>query len=161
MASAMLSPYIATLSDLKHIRRELEAVDEFLHQAGLRQGGKAVKMPTTSRMLDSLVADSKLNLLKKADREQLTKYVTLLIQKAPVVHITFASEPSASFLNKLVLWLRDNIHPQTVISVGLQPAITAGCVVRTANKQFDFSLRESFEKQGGKLMEVLKAEPVA
>lgn len=164
MANAVLTPLLISPSDLKRTRRELELLDDVLHQAALRQGGKAVKLPTTSRILDELARDSDLNLLKKTDRDRLVKFLQLLMQKAPVVHISFASEPSGAFLSKLIVWLRANIHPQIFMSVGLQPSIAAGCIVRTANRQFDFSLRQSLQNQTAALSASLRADdakPVA
>jgi F0F1-type ATP synthase delta subunit len=150
MASqAVLTPLITSPSDLKRTRRELENLDDFLHESALRQGGKEVKMPSISRTLEDLARDNDLNLLKKTDRDRLMKFLTLLIQKAPVMHMSFASEPSAKFMSKLMAWLRDNIHPQVVVSVGLQPSIAAGCIVRTSNRQFDFSLRKALDNQTG------------
>lgn len=146
-APAMLTPLLTSPSDLKRARREVEALDDFLHQAGLRQGGKAVKLPTVSRVIEELAEASNLNLLKKTDRDRLMKYLTLLITKAPVLHISFASEPSPKAMHQLVQWLRTNYHPQLIVSVGVQPSIAAGCVVRTANRQFDFSLRSALDNQ--------------
>jgi F0F1-type ATP synthase delta subunit len=150
MASASHTPLttlIISPSDLKRARREVETVDDFLHQAGLRQGGKSVKMPQTSRLVEGLVSDSGTNLLQNTDRAQLISYLSDLVDHAPVLHFSFASEPSAAFMVKLIVWLRTNIHPQVLVHLGLQPSIAAGCVVRTANKQFDFSLTQAFEKQ--------------
>ncbi|MDB5182123.1 MAG: hypothetical protein JWP13_886 [Candidatus Saccharibacteria bacterium] len=158
MAKAILTSLITSPSDLRRARRELEALDEFLHQASLRQGGKGAKLPPTSRMLEDLAADSDLNLLKKTDRDRLRKFLTLLIGKAPVIHMSFASEPSSKFLGQLVAWLRENIHPQVVVSVGLQPSIAAGCVVRTANRQFDLSLRQSLDNQTAAFIKNLRGE---
>src|SRR4051812_11785357 len=101
-----LTTLIVSPADLKRARREVEALDDFLHQSGIRTGGKSVKLPALSRVVDELVYESKLNLLKKTDRERLHKYLDLLILKAPVLHMSFASEPSAAFLKKLVTWLR-------------------------------------------------------
>jgi F0F1-type ATP synthase delta subunit len=147
MANPTLTPLIASPSDLRRTRRELEALDEFLRQSSLRQGGKEVKMPTVSRIMEDLATDSDLNLLKKTDRERLMKFITLLIQKAPVVHMTFASEPSAKAMAKLISWMRENLHPQIVVSIGVQPSIAAGCMLRTTNRQFNFTLREALDDQ--------------
>jgi hypothetical protein len=57
---------------------------------------------------------------------------------------------------KLTAWLRTNIHPTLLITVGLQPGIGAGCVVRTANKYFDLSLGKSFVKKRELLMQRLR-----
>lgn len=156
-AAATLTPLISSPGDLKRTRRELEMLDDFLHQAGLRTGGKVVKMPPVSRLLEDLARDSELNLLKKTDRDRLLKFVTLLQQKAPVIHVSLASEPSAAALGKLLLWMRTNIHPQVLVSIGVQPAIAAGCVVRTANREFDFSLRKSLEVQSSLLIKNIRS----
>ncbi|HEX8182559.1 MAG TPA: hypothetical protein VF575_03065 [Candidatus Saccharimonadales bacterium] len=151
-----LTTMIVSPSDLKRARRELEALDDFMHQASLRQGGKALKMPQTSRLIDELASETNVNMLQSADRAKLLKYLTDLITSAPVLHFSFASEPSASFMNKLIIWLRSNIHPQVLVHLGLQPSIAAGCIVRTSNKQFDFSLTQAFERQRELLVSSLR-----
>lgn len=157
MASRIaLTTLIVSPSDLKKARRELEALDESLHQAGLRSGGKPTKMPETSRLIDELASETNANLLQSGHRTQLLKYVSDLITGAPVLHFSFASEPSAAFMTKLIIWLRTNIHPQVLVQLGLQPAIAAGCIVRTANKQFDFSLTQAFENQQGLLIDSIR-----
>jgi hypothetical protein len=156
-----LTTLLVSPSDVKRARREVEAVDDFLHQAGLRQGGKAVKLPQVSRLVDELVSETGANLLHPADRAQLLKYLSSLVEHAPVLHFSFASEPSAAFMSKLVVWLRTNVHPQVLVHLGLQPSIAAGCIVRTANRQFDFSLTQAFNRQQQLLVEELRKDPAA
>lgn len=155
-SSQTLSTVIATVNDLKRTRRELEMLENFLHQAGLRTGGKTVKMPAISRQLDDISRDNELNLLKQADRDRLAKFLDLLIKQAPVLHFMFASEPSSKAMNKLLVWLRANIHPQVVVSIGIQPAIAAGCVMRTTNRQFDFSLRQALDNKSDLLIKSIR-----
>ena len=71
------------------------------------------------------------------------------------MHISFAADPSASFTEKIVAWFRENIHPNILVQIGLQPNIAAGCVVRTANKIFDFSLRENFNQSQQSLIDAI------
>jgi F0F1-type ATP synthase delta subunit len=166
MASAarQLPPQIVSPSDLKRARRELEAVEDYMHQAGLRasalkdNGGSQQKLPQTSRTLEALIDETGLNLLRTGDRQKLIRFVDELSKHAPILHISFASEPSAAFLAKLLGWLRSNVHPQVLVSVGLQPSIAAGCVIRTANHQIDLSLAQAFEAARGQLVDSLRAE---
>lgn len=164
---AQLTTLITSPSDLKRVRRELESVDDFLHQAGLRQNaqrdssGKAIKLPQVSRIVDELSSETDVNLLQASDRTKLIQYVTDMLEKAPVVHISFASEPSASFLVKLTLWLRSNIHPHVLVQIGLQPSIAAGCIVRTSMRQYDFSLTKAFDEHKDDLVKDLKNGPQA
>ena len=116
-----------------------------------------MQLPKTSRLLEELAKLNKLDLLHKADHDRAIEGLKYLVADAPVLHISFSSEPSSAFLAKLMLWLRDNIDPMVLVNVGLQPAIAAGCVVRTTNKQFDLSLGQSFKKHRNLLAEELRA----
>ncbi|MGH7158240.1 MAG: hypothetical protein ACREGD_04210 [Candidatus Saccharimonadales bacterium] len=150
--------------EVRRLSRELEALDEYMRQAGLREaGGKQDTLPRTSRLLDATASENHLNLLQPGDRQQLAKALRAMLDSAPVVHISFASDPSAAFLEKIVGWLRGNIHPIALIRLGLQPSIAAGCVLRTANKSFDFSLRHRFREERALLLQSLEspAVPVA
>ena len=112
-------------------------------------------MPRTSRILEALAANNGLNLLTATHRHHLQQFLEEVSSKAPVIHISFAADPSATFTAKIVAWLRTNIHPYALLQLGLQPTIAAGCVVRTPNKQFDFSLRNRFHEKRAILLEGL------
>jgi F0F1-type ATP synthase delta subunit len=144
-------------SDALHLRREFEALQEYLHQAALRKEDPAnIKLPKTSRLLDEFVALNKLDLMHRADHERALTILSDLTDHAPQLHISFSAEPSSAFLAKLTLWLRQNIDPTVLVNVGIQPSIAAGCVVRTKNRQFDMSLAKSFKKHRDLLAEELR-----
>lgn len=145
--------------EVRRLSRELEALEEYMHQAGLREAGERQDtLPRVSRLLDEISAANNLNLLQSDDRQKLADFLRQIAQTAPTVHISFASDPSAAFTVKIVGWLRQNMHPYTLVRLGLQPSIAAGCVLRTANKSFDFSLRHHFDEQRALLMQALDAE---
>lgn len=129
------------VSELRRLLRELSALENYLTQANLRQPGKSQSLPKASRVLDNLAGQNQLNLLHAEDRQTLLEFLRHIETQAPVLHFSFASDPSSAFMAKLVTWLRRNIHPNALVSLGLQPSIAAGCIVRTKNKSFDFSLR--------------------
>lgn len=142
--------------DVMRVRRELEALQDYLHQAALRKQDPAdIKLPKTSRLLDELAAANRLNLLHRADHEQLMHELELLQDSAPTLHMSFSAEPSGAFLAKLMTWLRQNIAPNILVQVGLQPSIAAGCIVRTPNHQYDLSMAQSFKKHSELLFEKL------
>ena len=62
------------------------------------------------------------------------------------------------FQQKLITWIRQQIHPYTLLQVGLHPSIGAGCIVRTTNKFFDFSLRHRFSDQRMLLISKLRGD---
>jgi F0F1-type ATP synthase delta subunit len=146
-----LPPSIISTVDLGNIARELETVDGFFAQAEARNAGESLTPPKTSRTLENLAKDYNLNLLDEKDRAKLAKFLEDLRTNAPVIHISFAAEPSAAFLKKIIEWFRLNIHPQVLVRVGLQPSMAAGCIVRTPNKYFDFSMRRHFNDHLDKL----------
>ena len=162
-----LTTMIVSPSDLKRARREVESIDDAMHQAGLRSQATgtadttAGKLLPSSRLIDELSSETHLDVAKAAERAQLLKYLTDLVEHAPVLHFSFASEPSAAFMNKLIIWLRTNIHPQVLVHLGLQPSVVAGCVMRTANRQFDFSLNSAFEAQRDLLINSLTEVTIA
>lgn len=141
--------------EVRRLKRELEALDEFMRQAAIREPGKQPALPRVSRLLDALATDNSRNLLQDSDRQELYRFLANVEKTAPTIHISFASDPSSAFIAKLVTWLRGNIHPSILLQTGLQPTIAAGCVVRTTNKSFDLSLRQSLTDQRAKLIEAL------
>jgi F0F1-type ATP synthase delta subunit len=147
---------VVSLIDLSRLQRELEAVNIFLTQAAARATGTAVTLPKTTRNLEKLYQQNNLNLLVAADREHLGQFLQHVRDKAPRVHISFAADPSSAFMQKLVAWFRDTAHPLTILQIGLQPTIAAGCVVRTTNKYFDLSLRKDFDKHRKQLIDMVR-----
>lgn len=130
--------------EIRRLRRELEALEDFINQSEIREPGKQPQLPRTSRLLDALATDNSMQLLQAADRKYMASFLHAVETEAPNLHISFAVDPSSAFMLKIVTWLRANIHPFALLEVGLQPTIAAGCIVRTPNKVFDFSLRERF-----------------
>lgn len=154
----MLPVQISTPVDVGRLLRETQEVNETLLQLKLRQDGKQPALPKISSALDQLVQLNKLNLLQEADRKQLEEFLKMLKDSAPVVHVSFSADPSVSFMEKLIAWLRREIDPLIIVTVGLQPAIGVGCVVRTTNKQYNFSLRENFKKKRDLLRDQLAVQ---
>lgn len=142
LPSSIVSP-----TDVARLNREIEAVDNFFRDAQIRQAGTPNVMPRLSKLMDQLVSNNKLNLLQEADRAKIVSTLGSLYESAPVMHISFSVDPPGPYVQKIVSWLRRNIHPQVLVTVGLQPNIGAGCVVRTTNKLFDLSLREYFSQK--------------
>ena len=154
-APAMTLPTLVFgMVEVRRILRELESLDEFLRGMAIRRETK-FEMPRVSRMLDALASENGRDLLKGAHRTELLQFLHYCIDNAPAVHISFAADPSAAFTAKIVGWLRANIHPLTLLQTGLQPTIAAGCVIRTANKVFDLSLRNQFAAQKHVLTDAL------
>lgn len=131
-------------TDVGRLMQEMELVDNYVRQADLQQKGQTVQLPTCSRMFDELVTINKLDMHKSDDRRQIIQLLEVVRNKAPVLHMSFSTDPSPLFTDRLMTWLRQQIHPFVLLQIGLQPNIGAGCMLRTTNKYYDFSLRQRF-----------------
>lgn len=147
----ILSDMVATPLELGKIQRELFALDEFMSASKPKPASR--NLPFISTALKDIAKASNINLLVSTDRAQLIQQLNFVRRTAPSVQISFASDPSKKALRVLVRWFRENGHPNTLITVGVQPNLAGGCVVRTATKSFDFSLQQLFQANRDKLAE--------
>jgi|JI10StandDraft_1071094.scaffolds.fasta_scaffold05294_5 F0F1-type ATP synthase delta subunit len=141
--------------DIGRLQREVESIDNFF-QAGRLKGDAEVKLPKTSHLLDQLAEANGINLSEEDHRQLIAKYLTAVKTKAPRLHMSFSADPSTQFIEKLMVWLRREISPHVLLTIGLQPSIGAGCVVRTTSKYFDLSLAKNLTKQSNVLIERLR-----
>ncbi len=136
--------------DLGRTIRELEKIDDFLHQEELRETTPAdVK---TTETLKGLIDANQVTLSDTRQRKWLLDSLGEIKLGGKKVHISFAVEPSPDVLQKITVWMRQNIEEYLIVNVGIQPTISVGCVVRTENKVFDMSLRNRFSNSKQLLM---------
>ena len=155
--SALVLPVqILTPGDVARLIRELEDLEQFFEEAKIK-GATTKTVPQASQALTTFVKENQLNMLHESDRAALKKYLNIIKSKAPVVHLSFATDPKPDFLMKLVAWFRTNADPYVLIHVGLQPNIAAGCILRTTNKYFDLSFKQHFLESKAKLAAALGA----
>jgi F0F1-type ATP synthase delta subunit len=150
-----LSTNIVSQVDVARILRELKNLDDFFIAAKTRTAGSPMQLPRLTRLLDQVARENNYNLLEESHRKALYQELDQIIGTAPLLHISFAAEPSTQALEKILIWFRTNIHAQALLQVGLQPTIAAGCVLRTNNKVFDMSLRENLSNQKPFLVQLI------
>jgi hypothetical protein len=146
--------------DVGRLIRELEGIDDAFLQLNLRKSGGLTKLPKTTLLLDQVVSENQLNLLQEADRKLLLGFLNEIHAHSPRIHASFGAAPTEVFLEKLMSWLRREINPWLLLTVGLQPNIGAGCVIRTNNRYFDMSLKQNFIDKRGLLIEKLIPDTV-
>lgn len=137
----ILPTLIFGTTEVRRLARELESYGEAIRQAELSKQESTARM---SRLLQALADENRLDFGRAEDRQTMHAFLKTILTSAPVVHISFATDPSSAVMAKLVGWFRANVDPRVLVQVGLQPNIAAGCVVRTTNKVFDLSLRGHF-----------------
>lgn len=134
---------LVTRSDLRRLIVEIEVIDNELVTESIhdRIGHESDRQVALSGTLSECIELNDVDIRDQAARTGLLAEIRRLKDQAPVVHMTFATAVKQEILSKLVGWLREKIHPQTVIDVGLQPGLIGGVYVRTTNKVFDMSIR--------------------
>lgn len=147
--------------DVRQLRRNLEQLEDTLQQMRLRTNAPVAKLPRASRALEEFAATNRLNLLLPDDRQRAAAFLGNVLAHAPVLHMSFAAEASRAFTTEIILWLRQNIAADVLLSVGLEPTLAAGCMLRTPVRQYDLSLRARFAAQTGLLAEKLHGEVAA
>ena len=131
--------------DANRLRRELINLQDFFVGAAKRKAGTTITPPKTTQLLEELAKTNKLSLLEAEGRTKLLEQIDKIIAEAPKLHISFAVDPPPKAVETILSWLRQNIDPHILIQIGLQPNIGAGCVLRTANREFDLSMRQHLQ----------------
>lgn len=147
---------VASRRDIIRLHREVRVFIDAVEQSVMRHDSP-VKYPGISEQLRATAVENQVDLKDIKSCEKLLKNLDILKDKAPSVHISFPTEPTPDILQKLVNWFREEIDQHIVIQVGMQPTIAAGVILRTPNKQFDFSLRRHLYQNRKKLAEAIES----
>lgn len=127
-------------ADVRRLRRSANDLADYLRQLELKNSDEPLPKPRAG-LLAEFASANKLDLASVVGCQRAATLLTELSELAPIVHISFADEPSTGALQKILGWFRQNVHPFILINVGLQPSVGAGCYLRTTNRYFDLSLR--------------------
>ncbi len=145
--------------DVSRLVAEVERIDSELNAADVRvkTGGDPAQKPILSEQLADFIASNELVVNDGRDRSELIRQLRLLKDKAPAVHMTFAVPADRESLQYIVQWVRESVHPQALLQIGLQPSLVAGVYLRTPNRVHDFSLRAALNGQHDALVKELGA----
>lgn len=158
-ADFVLPPSVVSKIDVSRLVSEIERVDNELTTAAVRAktGTEEVTRPALSDQLTDFMSGNGIAVDDGQGRSELIKQLRLFKDKAPVIHMTFAVTADRESLQQIVQWLRTSVHPQALLSVGLQPALVAGVYMRTPNRVHDFSLRAALDGRHDLLVQELGA----
>ena len=148
----ILPPQLIGQADINRLLRELETLDETLIRDDEKSANAVSKVTS---LLNQTAKSNGYNLSEEYHRQHISEQLMKIRDHAPVLHISYAAEPSPKVTETVLGWLRENVHRYVLLQVGLQPSIAAGCVLRTANKVFDMSLGASLDKQKSYLLQLI------
>lgn len=138
--------------DVARLLREVETVDGDVQAQKVRDPSKAPRLPGLSQGLSDFLDQNDIDIADGQVLLGLKERLRKLKDHAPVIHLTFAGEADPQSLQKLVLWLRREIHPHTLVAVGIQPSLVGGVYVRTPNHIHDFSIRSLLKEQSSQFI---------
>lgn len=145
--------------DVARLVREAERIDNELTAQSVRKkaGARDSSAPVTSDQFTQFLEMNELSFKESKERTLLIKELRHMKDALPVIHMTFAVTADPESLQQIALWLRESVHKQAVIDVGLQPGLVAGVYLRTANHVQDLSLKGKLQGQRGLLVKELEA----
>lgn len=152
-----LPPALIGRSDVSRLLREIEEVDYDLETQTIRTPNQPLTIPAISRALNETLTLNNIEVTNLDERKRMIDALRDAKERAPNVQITFAVDPEPSVISYLVNWIRENLHPRALVTVGLQPGIIGGCVVRTPDHIYDFSLRKRFKDEEANLIQAINA----
>jgi len=158
-ADFVLPPNLVSKLDVSRLVSEVERIDNELTAAAVREktGAPGQAVPAMSEQLTDFLAQNQLSLDDSNARSKIITEMRRMKDTLPIIHMTFAVEADRESLGQLAQWLRQQIHPQAVIAVGLQPALVAGVYLRTPNHVHDLSLRAKLQGSRDLLVKELEA----
>jgi len=152
-----LPPSVVSRADMTRLVRELELVDDELEAQKARRQGESghYHLPNMSQALNDFLQLNKIDVASDRTRMDIKARLRKLKDHAPILHMTFATETDPESMQKLMAWVRRELHPQALISTGLQPSLIGGVYVRTPNHVHDLSLRTHMKDSRGLIVAAL------
>lgn len=152
----ILPVQVTSTIDLNKLIREVDLLNDHYQQYKLRKNIEDQKIIKCSKLLTLIAEENKINLKEEPQRTALKVAFEDIRDKSPQIHLSFGVDPSPDFIEKLTTWFRKEINPYLLISIGLQPNLGAGCILRTLNHSFDFSIRKTIQQSSDKFTSLLR-----
>jgi F0F1-type ATP synthase delta subunit len=155
-----LPPSILGINEVNQALREIDLIEDQAMQHRIYRAeihNSTAGVLSVSNSLNELAINNGLDLDDGVMRSKLKGILSDIKQHAPVIHMGLAREITNAELIPIIDWMRSNLHPDTLLNVGLQPDIIGGCTIRTPNRYYDFSLKKHFETARVSLLTKIKA----
>lgn len=152
-----LPAQIQTLEDLAEVTDELLRYADWKREKAVRKqvgSGGAGRAPVLSQAAEFLLAQARATTAREI--AGLAKELGSIRRQAPVAHLTFPASPPQSTVERLVEWFRQNVRPDTLLTVSVDRTLLGGMILRTKDSYFDFSFATALEANRDKLPRVIR-----
>jgi hypothetical protein len=147
---------IYKLAQLRRISFELNQLILKIEQNRIIDPNYQIAQNSLGVEVVKLIELNNIDINSISDLKRLESSLEQIGQHPALIHFSFNQEADSQVLQKLVAYIRENIYPNVLISVGLDPSITIGCRIRLTNKSFDFSLRSRLNKNKDLLLDKIR-----
>ena len=154
--SYKLSSAIYRKSQIGELLREINEVKLNFEQSLIRDSQVRFDDHLLSSELKSIFEKNNIKITNLAELKIVEANLSLTFKNLKSVHFSFSQPASNDFLMKLIRYLRKEINPLIVLSVGLDPSIGIGTRLRTTNKYFDLSLATRLQSKRASLLNRIK-----
>lgn len=144
---------LVTRRDVLRAARELEGLRDQIISS--KVSGDDVHYERLTESLQSLLDANGVSRLNEENITEIKDKLEKMVDRLPVLRFAFAAEPDAKFIKKLVIWVRDEIHPAALLIYTVQPHLAGGFILTTDRRRYDLSWRAELENHPLKLREVL------
>lgn len=130
---------VVTRRDVIETAREFERLRDNLAAQAVE--GSHVEVLDPSERARSVMEENNIQELTSETANKLQAELQALADHAPMFRFVFAGEPEFDFLQRLITWIRNELHSSGLILYSIQPQIAGGFILTTDQRRYDHSWR--------------------
>jgi len=150
----IFSNRIVSRKDVLKAARELERIRDALIASSVNH---EPAQPMISDRVRSLLEANNIRELTSDSADKLVKQLEYAVDHVPMLRFIFAAEPDVDFQHKLIDWMRNELHPASLMLYSIQPQIAGGYILTTDNHRYDHSWKYLLNSQPAKFGKALRA----
>lgn len=165
MDPTQFSPILNRIYTKEDADAFVSSVDTFLSQLYTNSGSDTVtliKKTLPPETLDTVQNALYAQKISPLDKERIHVFFTHLkevMRKLKIFKLTLVFNPPYAFIQKLHVWIQENIGIDIILSIQKDPALIGGTVIEYGGIYRDYSLRkqldEVFEKKRNEILKLI------
>lgn len=138
MYSEILSN-IRTKEDAWALEQEIDILLDRLYSSNQEDYGQALKRDVRSNI--ALIIKSSIE-KARIDRDKYLQGLKTELKKLKEIQLTLAFEPTDAIIEKILLWVRENVGEGIILDINYSKTISGGAVIIHKGKYRDYSLKK-------------------
>lgn len=101
---------------------------------------------TISSKIRQITANALEKLLITEDKENMLKNLRQKVKLLKYVHLTLAVEPTGETINKIFVWIKQNVDSATAIDIEIDKSILGGAIIEYQGKIKSFTVKQKVDE---------------